>query len=106
MYSTMIPFAIDLPADVPFAFSLQALAVRLTTLLDHRDPLGVRSPLSAMLTIAIRAQRAGYQRVAALADWARRSAADLVPLVGVVRPTLPHARTWGRIFAQEVDPVA
>ncbi len=102
----MIPFSIDLPADVPFAFSLQDLAVRLTTLLDHRNPRGVRYPLAAMLTIAILAKLAGYHRVEALADWARLRAADLVPLFGLAHPTMPHARTWGRIFAQAVDPVA
>ena len=106
MYSTMIPMSIDLPADVPFAFRLQDLAVRLATLLDQRDPRGVRYPLSAMLMIAIVAKLAGYHRVEALADWARLRAPDLVSLFGLARPTMPHARTWGRIFAQAVDPVA
>ena len=106
MYSTTIPFSIDLPAAVPFAFSLQDLAARLATLLDHRDPRGVRYPRAAMLTIAILAKLAGYQRVEALADWARLRAADLVPLFGLTRPTMPHARTWGRRCAQAVDPVA
>ena len=106
MYSTMIPMSIDLPADVPFAFRLQDLAVRLATLLDQRDPRGVRYPLSAMLMIAIVAKLAGYHRVEALADWARLRAPDLVFLFGLARPTMPHARTWGRIFAQAVDPVA
>ena len=69
MYSTTIPFSIDLPAAVPFAFSLQDLAARLATLLDHRDPRGVRYPRAAMLTIAILAKLAGYQRGEALADW-------------------------------------
>lgn len=106
MNSTTIPWSIDLPADVPFAFSLQDLAARLAPLVDHRDPRGVRYPLAPMLMIAILAKLAGYHRVEALADWARLRAADLVPLFGLARPTMPHARTWGRIFAQAVDPVA
>ncbi len=106
MYSTTLPFTFDVPAEVPFTVSLQELAARLTTLLDQRDPRGVRYPLAAMLTIAIVAKLAGHHRVEALADWAQLRAADLVPLFGLTRPTMPHARTWGRIFAQAVDPVA
>lgn len=106
MYSTTIPFTFDVPTDVPFTFSLHDLATRLTTLLDQRDPRGVWYPLAAMLTLAIVAKLAGYHRVEALADWAHLRAADLVPLFGLTRPTMPHARTWGRIFTQAVDPVA
>ncbi len=106
MYSTMLPLSIDVPADVPFAFSLQDLTARLATRHDQRDPRGVRYPLAALLLRAILAKLAGYQRLEALADWARLRAADRVPLVGVAHPTLPHARTWGRSFAQAVDPVA
>jgi predicted transposase YbfD/YdcC len=106
MYSTTLPFAGALPDQIPFAFSIHALAQRLTTLVDQRDPRGVRYPLPAMLTIAVLAKLAGAHRVEALADWARLRAADLVPLFGLSRSTMPHARTWGRIFAQAVDPVA
>ncbi len=59
-----------------------------------------------MLMIAILAKLAGAHRVEALADWARLRTTDLVPLFGLARPTMPHARTWGRIFARAVDPVA
>jgi predicted transposase YbfD/YdcC len=106
MYSTTLPFAIDLPTTVPFAFCLQTLMDRLATLVDQRDPRGVRYPLAAMLTIAVLAKLAGASRVEALADWASLRASDLAQLFGLPRLTMPHARTWGRIFAQAVDPVA
>lgn len=106
MYSTTLPFRIDLPAEVPFAFSLQTLIDRLHTLADQRDPRGVRYPLAAMLAIAVLAKLAGVSRVEALADWAGLRAPDLARLFGLPRLTMPHARTWGRIFAHGVDPVA
>lgn len=106
MHSTTLPSTLQLPADVPFAFSLDALFHRLQSLVDHRDPRGVRYPLAPLLTLAVCAKLAGASRVEALADWARLRAPELTKLFGLARPTMPHARTWGRIFAQAVDPVA
>ncbi|HEY0604684.1 MAG TPA: ISAs1 family transposase [Herpetosiphonaceae bacterium] len=106
MYSTILPFAIDLPAEVPFAFCLQRLIGHLETLVDQRDPRGVRYPLAALLAIAVHATLAGASRVEALADWASFRAPDLARCFGLPRPTMPHARTWGRIFAHAVDPAA
>ena len=106
MQSTTHPFALPLPATVPFAISLHALAAQLTQLVDQRNPRGVRYPLAPLLTIAILAKLAGHSRVEAIADWARLRAATLAPLFGLSRPTMPHARTWGRILAHAVDPTA
>jgi predicted transposase YbfD/YdcC len=106
MQSTIPPFAIPLPADVPCAISIHALAAQLTQLVDQRSPRGVRYPLAPLLTIAILAKLAVYSRVEALADWARLRADALVRLFGLDRPTMPHARTWGRILAHAVDPTA
>lgn len=106
MHSTTLPGVLQLPADVPFAFSLDTLFHRLQALVDLRDPRGVRYPLAPLLTLAICAKLAGASRVEALADWARLRAPELTQLFGLARPTMPHARTWGRIFAQAVDPSA
>ncbi len=106
MYSTTLPGSLPFPADLPFAFSLDALFHRLQTLVDHRDPRGIRYPLAPLLTLAICAKLAGANRVEAMADWARLRAAELATLFGLARSTMPHARTWGRIFAQAVDPIA
>jgi hypothetical protein len=57
MHSTTIPFAIQLPDDVPFAFSVQALAERLVTLTDKRKARGLRYPLAVLLTIAVLAKK-------------------------------------------------
>ena len=106
MHSTTLPGSLQLPADVPFAFSLDALFQRLQVLVDQRDPRGVRYPLAPLLTLAVCAKLAGASRVEALADWARFRAPELTQLFGLTRPTMPHPRTWGRIFAHAVDPVA
>lgn len=100
LYSTILPVAITVPTDVPFAFRLQTLRDRLQALVDQRDPRGVRYPLAAMLTIAVLAKLSGASRVEALADWAWLRAPDLAQMFGLARPTMPHARTWGRIFAR------
>ncbi len=42
MHATTLPGSLHLPADVPFAFSLDALFQRLQVLGSQRDPRGVR----------------------------------------------------------------
>ena len=80
MHSTTAPFAVPLPADVPFAFSLHALAAHLTALVDQRKPRGIRYPLVPLLTIALLAKLSGHSRVEAIADWAQLRAVELAHL--------------------------
>jgi predicted transposase YbfD/YdcC len=103
MDSTTIPFTIQLPHDMPFAFSLQALAERLQTLSDKRDARGIRYPLDVLLLVAVLARLAGYTRLEPLADWARLRAQELAALLGLKRATMPHQSTWSRVFAHAVD---
>ncbi|MDW8215729.1 MAG: transposase family protein [Roseiflexaceae bacterium] len=103
MNSTTIPFTIQLPPDMPFAFSLQALYERLETVTDRRDPRGVRYPLPALLLIAVLARLAGYRRREPMAAWARLRAADLAALLGLPRATMPHLSTWSRVLGDAVD---
>ena len=103
MDSTTIPFTIQLPEDVPFAFSLEALAERLHTLTDKRDPRGVRYGLDVLLLVAVLARLAGVTRLEPLADWARLRAAELAALFGIKRQTMPHHSTWSRVFAHAID---
>ena len=103
MHSTTLPFTLQLPTDLPFAFSVQALAPTLHALRDQRDPRGVRYPLAPLLALAVCAKLAGHSRLEALADWARLRAPDLGRLFGLNRPTMPHPSTWSRIFGAAVD---
>jgi hypothetical protein len=72
MYSTTIPFELQLPDDVPFAFSVQALANRLEELTDRRKRREVRYPLARLLTLAVLAKLSGHSRLEPMADWAGR----------------------------------
>src|SRR5919202_2692150 len=106
MNSTILPACFQPPTDVPFAFSLQALAVHLQTVPDLRKCRGRRYPLPPLLTLAVVAKLAGHSRLEALADWAKLRARDLARLFGLPRTTMPHRSTWSRILGQAVDPLA
>jgi predicted transposase YbfD/YdcC len=103
MYSTTIPFELQLPDDVPFAFSVQALANRLEELTDRRKRRGVRYPLAVLLTLAVLAKLSGHSRLESIADWARLRAEELARLFGLKRPSMPHQSTWSRVLGQAVD---
>ncbi|NJO21567.1 MAG: ISAs1 family transposase [Spirulinaceae cyanobacterium RM2_2_10] len=103
VHDTTVPLTFDLPTDVPFAFSLTALAAHLAPLVDQRKRRGKRYPLVPLLVTAVLAKLAGYARLEDLSDWARLRAADLTALFGLARPTMPHQATWSRIFAHAID---
>ncbi len=105
MHSTTSLPTLALPTDVPFAFSLQALTAHLASVPDRRHARGKRYPLPQLLTLAIIAKLAGHSRLKALAHWAQLRAADLAPLFGLARPTMPHPTTWSRILGQALDPL-
>lgn len=103
MHSTTIPFDLHLSDDLPFVFSVQALANRLEEITDHRKPRGVRYPLAVLLTLAVLAKLSGHSRLESIADWARLRAEELARLFGLKRPSMPHQSTWSRVVGQAVD---
>lgn len=103
MYSSTLPFDLQLPADVPFAFSVQALADHFTSLVDQRNARGRRYPLAPLLALAVCAKLAGQSRLTALAEWAHLRAPELAHRFGLKRPTMPHHSTWSRLFAHAVE---
>lgn len=106
MHSTTLPFAVPLPTDLPFAFSLTALAAHLQAVPDRRKRRGRRYPLPVLLTLAVVAKCAGQGRLEPLAHWAQLRARDLARLFGLTRPTMPHQSTWSRVLGAAVDPDA
>jgi len=106
MDSNILPFALQLPPELPFAFSLQALQTCLSTLVDQRSRRGVRYPLAPLLTLAVCAKLAGQSRVEALAHWAQLRAPALAQLFGFKRSTMPHPSTWSRVLGHAVDVTA
>jgi len=103
MHATTLPFQFDLPNELPFAFSLTALAEHLAPLVDQRKRRGIRYPLVPLLLTALLAKLAGYARLEELAHWAQLHAAELRAIFGLSRPTMPHQSTWSRIFAHAID---
>lgn len=103
MDDTTPPFRFDVPTDLPFAFSLTALADHLAPLADQRKRRGKRYPLVPLLITALLAKLAGYARLEDLSDWARLRAVDLTTLFGLSRPSMPHQATWSRVFAAAID---
>ena len=103
MYSTTIPFDLQLPDEVPFAFSVQALANHLEGLTDRRKRRGLRYPLTMLLSLAVLAKLSGHSRLEPMADWARLRASQLARLFGLKRATMPHQSTWSRVLGQAVD---
>lgn len=103
MHPPTIPFQLQLPDQVSFAFSLLALAQRLERLSDRRKPQGVRYLLPVLLTIAVLAKLAGQSRREPMADWARLRATELARRFGLKRVRMPHQSTWSRVLGQVVD---
>jgi DDE_Tnp_1-associated len=93
MDHTTEPLRFALPTDLPFAFSLTALAEHLAPLVDQRKRRGKRYPLVPLLLTAVLAKRAGYARLEDLSDWARLRAPDLTARFGLSRPSMPHQAT-------------
>jgi hypothetical protein len=103
VHDTTEPMTFALPTEIPFAFSLTALAEHLAPLVDQRKRRGKRYPLVPLLLTAVLAKLAGYPRLEDLSDWARLRAAELPALFGLTRPTMPHQANWSRIFAHAID---
>ncbi len=103
MHDTTLPFTLELPGELPYAFSLTALAEHLAPLVDRRKRRGRRYPLVPLLLTAVLAKLAGYARLEDLSDWARLRAPDLTALFGLPRSTMPHQATWSRVFAHAID---
>lgn len=106
MHSTTLPFTLHLPTDLPCVWDLQALATAFESLVDHRDPRGVRYPLAPLVALAVCVKLAGHSRITALAEWVQVRAADLALLFGLTRTTMPHPSTWSRLFSHALNVAA
>lgn len=97
-----IPFKRNVPADLPFAFSMDTLMERLSQVTDLRKRRGVRYALPMLLSVAVLARLCGQTRLEPLAHWAHLRARELAHLFGVARTTMPHQHTWSRILGDAV----
>jgi hypothetical protein len=67
---------------------------------------GKRSPLVAILTIAVLAKLTGANQVRDVAEWATHRQCEVCALFGLTCRTLPHFATWSHILGEAVDPDA
>ncbi len=89
MNNTTITLNLTLP-DVPFILDIQSLYHKLCGLTDQRNPKGVRYHLPVLGLLALLAKFAGQNTIEEIAAWAKGHCLELVQLLGLTRPTMPH----------------
>jgi predicted transposase YbfD/YdcC len=72
---------------------------RLGQLTDIRKARGKRFSLETILTIIVMAKMCGEDTPSAIADWAKNHQEQLITLMQLKRPKLPHYNTYRRIMA-------
>ena len=75
---------------------------RLGQLADIRKARGKRFSLETILTIIVMAKMCGEDTPSAIADWAKNHQEQLLELLQLKRPKLPHYNTYRRILAHVV----
>ena len=75
---------------------------RLGQLTDIRKARGKRFRLETILTIIVMAKMCGEDTPSAIADWAKNRQEQIVKLLQLKRPKLPHYNTYRRILAHVV----
>lgn len=72
---------------------------RFGQLTDIRKAKGKRYSLASVLTIIVMAKLCGYDRPMEIADWAKNYQEQILKLLQLKRPKLPHYNTYRRIMA-------
>lgn len=75
---------------------------RLCQLTDLRGANGKRYELAAILLIVMLAKLCGEDKPLGIAEWARHRKAELVKLLCLNWPSMPHHNTYRRILAYKV----
>ena len=73
---------------------------RLGQLTDIRKARGKRFSLESILTIIVMAKMCGEDTPSAIADWAKNHQEQIVELLQLKRPKVPHYNTYRRIQLQ------
>jgi hypothetical protein len=75
---------------------------RFGQLTDIRKARGKRFSLETVLTIIVIAKMCGEDTPSAIADWAKNHQEQIIKLLQLQRPKLPHCNTYRRIMAHVV----
>jgi len=75
---------------------------RLCKLTDMRKPKGKQYSLETLLMIILMAKLCGENKPVAIADWAKHRQEELIKILRLSRPKMPHHNTYRRILAYKV----
>src|SRR5258706_2132124 len=79
-------------------FDMGSLMGHVSQLSEPRQRRGARYALSHLLVLLILAKLGGEDTLSGMADWLRSRGADLVKLLHLPRPSLPHQTTYERVL--------
>ncbi len=85
-------------------FDVGSLLSRLAGLADSRHRRGRRYRLEHILSLVILAKLCGEDTPKAMADWVWVRKKQLIKMLGLPRPSVPHLNTYRRIAEKVVDP--
>jgi hypothetical protein len=86
-----------------YVFDVGSLYAHLEQLTERRDPRGMRYSLADALTLIILAKLSGEDSAIGIAEWLKHRADELVRVLKLPRPSMPHAVTISRIMGLGVD---
>lgn len=85
-------------SETGIIYSLGSLYGMFEGLVDPRKPKGKRYHLLTLLVIILLGKLCGKDRPMEIADWAKNHATELVELMKLDRPWMPHHNTIRRVF--------
>lgn len=88
----------------PMIFDVGSILSRLAALTDSRYARGKRYRLEHILLLLILAKLGGEDTPKAIAQWVQLRKKQLVKLLGLPRPSVPHHNTYRRITEKVIDP--
>jgi predicted transposase YbfD/YdcC len=83
-------------------FDRGSVYARLSKLTDLRKPKGKRYSLETLLMIILMAKLCGENTPMEIADWAKHRKAQLMEILHLSRPQMPHHNTYRRLLAEKV----
>jgi predicted transposase YbfD/YdcC len=83
-------------------FDRGSVYARLSKLTDLRKPKGKRYSLETLLMIILMAKLCGENTPMEIADWAKHRKAQLLEMLHLSRPQMPHHNTYRRLLAEKV----
>jgi predicted transposase YbfD/YdcC len=97
MNATIAESNLSVP-EQDLTFNVGSLMSYLEQVIDPRAARGVRYALVHLLTLLVLAKLGGEDSVSGMAEWVKVRGADLVRLLKLPRPNVPHPTTYERVL--------